>query len=149
MTRGMTNREADFGQGKVVLDLAEKVKFASERIDAIRERMQDGSEARERAQAREERLACHKVDPKKLDATGDVVLLCGASLRRSAPRRDAREAWAARDFTEACLFLKGTRAGDGEPSPQPPRGLPQLPHLGWSSIARSLTLFFRPQPPQR
>lgn len=60
VTRGMTNKEADFGQGKVILDLAEKAKFASERIDAIRERMLDGSEARERAQAREERLARHK-----------------------------------------------------------------------------------------
>lgn len=60
VTRGMTQRDADFGAGDFILGIAEQVGFTSERIGAIREHMQSGAEAYDRAQKREDRLARHK-----------------------------------------------------------------------------------------
>src|SRR5690606_28834127 len=60
VTRGMSAKEADFSAGQVILDLATKANFTSDRVEAVRERMQDGREALERAQAREARLERHK-----------------------------------------------------------------------------------------
>jgi type I restriction enzyme M protein len=60
VTRGMTAKDADFSAGQLILDLATKANFTSERVGSLRERMQDGREALERAQAREARLERHK-----------------------------------------------------------------------------------------
>jgi type I restriction enzyme M protein len=60
VTRGMSAKDADFSAGQVILDLATKANFTSERVESVRERMQDGREALERAQAREARLERHK-----------------------------------------------------------------------------------------
>lgn len=60
VTRGMSAKEADFSAGQVILDLAASANFTSERVESVRERMQDGREALERAQAREARLERHK-----------------------------------------------------------------------------------------
>ena len=81
VTRGMTAKEADFSAGKVILDLAAKANFTSDRIAAIRERMQDGREALERAQAREDRLARHK-------ALEDEARQLNADLRATAKKQD-------------------------------------------------------------
>lgn len=60
VTRGMSAKDADFSAGQVVLDLAAQANFTSERVESVRERMQDGRGALERAQAREARLERHK-----------------------------------------------------------------------------------------
>lgn len=60
VTRGMSAKDADFSAGQAILDLATKANFTSDRVDSVRERMQDGREALERAQAREARLERHK-----------------------------------------------------------------------------------------
>jgi type I restriction enzyme M protein len=60
VTRGMTAKDADFSSGQLILNLATKANFTSERVMSIRERMQDGREAKERAHAREARLERHK-----------------------------------------------------------------------------------------
>ena len=56
VTRGMSARDADFNAGEIILDLAANANFTSDRIESVRERMQDGREALERAQGREARL---------------------------------------------------------------------------------------------
>lgn len=61
VTRGMTAKDANFSAGQVILNLATKANFESDQLEAVRERMQDGREALERAQAREARLERHKV----------------------------------------------------------------------------------------
>jgi len=81
VTRGMTAREADFSAGKVILDLATQAKFSSDRIAAIKERMQDGREALEVARAREGRLAQHK-------ALADEAKQLKADLRATEKRQD-------------------------------------------------------------
>jgi type I restriction enzyme M protein len=60
VTRGMSAKDANFSAGQFILDLATQVSFASERVDAVRQRMQDGREALERARAREKRLERHR-----------------------------------------------------------------------------------------
>ena len=60
VTRGMSAKDADFSAGQVILDLAATAKFTSDRVESVRERMQDGREALERFQAREARLERHK-----------------------------------------------------------------------------------------
>jgi len=60
VTRGLTQKETDFGGAEFILGLANAAGFMSEWIEAIRERMQTGAEAYERAQEREKRLARHK-----------------------------------------------------------------------------------------
>ena len=60
VTRGMSAKDADFSAGQVILDLAANANFTSDRVESVRERMQDGREALERAQAREARLERHK-----------------------------------------------------------------------------------------
>ncbi len=59
-SRGMSAKDADFSAGQVILDLAANANFTSELVDSVRERMQDGREALERARAREFRLVRHK-----------------------------------------------------------------------------------------
>ncbi len=61
VTRGMSMKEANFSAGQVILDLATNANFTSERVEAIRQRMQDGRETLERARGREARLERHKV----------------------------------------------------------------------------------------
>jgi len=60
VTRGMTQKVADFSAGEFILGIARDAGFASERIEAIRENMQSGAEAHDRAKKIEERLAKHK-----------------------------------------------------------------------------------------
>ena len=60
VTRGMSVKDAEFGAGQITLDLAAKTNFTSDRVDAVRERMQDGHKALERAQTREACLERHK-----------------------------------------------------------------------------------------
>lgn len=60
ITRGMTVKDADFDAGQVILDLTVSASFSSDRIEAVRMRMQNGREALERARAREARLERHK-----------------------------------------------------------------------------------------
>jgi len=60
VTRGMTQKVADFSAGEFILGIARDAGFASERIEAIREDMQSGAEAYDRAKKIEERLAKHK-----------------------------------------------------------------------------------------
>ena len=60
VTRGMAAKDPDFSAGQVILALASKVNFTSELVDSVRERMQDGHEALERASARVTRLERHK-----------------------------------------------------------------------------------------
>lgn len=60
VTRGMSAKDADFNAGQIILDLAAKANFTSDRVESVRERMQDGREALERAQACEARLDRHK-----------------------------------------------------------------------------------------
>lgn len=81
ITRGMTAKEANFDAGKVILDLAAKAKFSSDRIAMIQERMNVGRQALERAQAREDRLARHK-------ALADEAKQLKADLRATEKKRD-------------------------------------------------------------
>ncbi|MFZ5468024.1 MAG: N-6 DNA methylase [Myxococcota bacterium] len=60
ITQGMSAKDADFSAGQVILDLATDANFKSDRVDAVRHRMQDGCETLERVQAREARLERHK-----------------------------------------------------------------------------------------
>ena len=60
VTRGMSAKEVEFRAGQIILDLATKTNFTSDRVDAVRERMQDGHKALERAQTREACLERHK-----------------------------------------------------------------------------------------
>jgi len=60
VTRGMTHKEADFSAGDFILGIAHDAGFTSERIAAIREHMQSGAEAHDRANKIDERLAKHK-----------------------------------------------------------------------------------------
>jgi len=59
-TQGMSQKEANFGAGDGILGIARDVGFTSDRIDAIREHMQSGEEAHDRAAKIEQRLAKHK-----------------------------------------------------------------------------------------
>jgi len=79
--RGMTAKEANFGAGKAILDLAAKAKFSSDRIAAIQERIDVGREAFERARAREDRLARHK-------ALADEAKQLKADLRATEKKQD-------------------------------------------------------------
>ena len=81
ITRGMTAKEANFDAGKLILDLAAKAKFSSDRIAMIQERMNVGREAFERAQAREDRLARHK-------ALADEAKQLKADLRATEKKQD-------------------------------------------------------------
>jgi len=81
VTRGMTAREADFSAGKLILDLATQSKLNSDRIAAIQERMQNGQEALERAQARQALLARHK-------ALEDEAKQLKANLRATERKKD-------------------------------------------------------------
>jgi len=60
VTRGMTQSDADFSAGAIILGIARNAGHASERIEAIREHMQAGAEAHGRAEKIEARLAKHK-----------------------------------------------------------------------------------------
>ncbi|GAB4181359.1 MAG: N-6 DNA methylase [Wenzhouxiangellaceae bacterium] len=60
INRGMSPKEADFSAGQIILDMAAKARFKSERIEPIRERMQAGRAALERVKAHEGRLERHK-----------------------------------------------------------------------------------------
>lgn len=42
VTRGMSAKDADFSAGQVILELATKSNFTTERVESVRERMQDG-----------------------------------------------------------------------------------------------------------
>jgi len=81
VTRGMTAKEANFSAGKIILDLAAKASFGSDRIAAIQERMQDGRAALERARAREDRLARHKT-------LADEAKRIKADLRTTEKKQD-------------------------------------------------------------
>lgn len=81
VTRGMSAKNADFGAGQAILDLAAKARFSSDRIEAIRGRMQDGREALERARAREARLERHKT-------LEDEAKQIKADLRATEKKRD-------------------------------------------------------------
>jgi type I restriction enzyme M protein len=98
VTRGMTAKEADFNAGKVILDLAAKTRFRSDRIAAIQERMRDGRAALERAETRQERLARHKAlenEAKQLKADlratekkqDDLVAAARVKIDRDEARR--------------------------------------------------------------
>lgn len=60
VTRGMTAKEANFSAGHVILDLAAEANFSSELADAVRQYMDLGREALDRARMRTERLERHR-----------------------------------------------------------------------------------------
>lgn len=55
-----TQTKPDFASASTILRLADETEFSSERIELIREHVQDGRDALDRAQVRQERLARHK-----------------------------------------------------------------------------------------
>ena len=81
VTRSMTAKAADFGAGQVIIDIASKVKFESNLLDAIRKRMQSGREALKRAEARIVRLEKHK-------GLEDEAKQLKADLRTTERKRD-------------------------------------------------------------
>lgn len=76
-----TQTAPDFDSGRIILDLAAKAGFTSELVDSVRERMQDGRAALERAQAREARLERHK-------GLEDEAKQLKADLRATEKRQD-------------------------------------------------------------
>jgi len=81
VTRGLSAKDANFDAAAVVLVLAAKASFSSDRVDAVREHMQDGREALERAQLREGKLERHK-------SLEDEVKQLRADLRATEKKQD-------------------------------------------------------------
>lgn len=81
IVRGMSAKDANFSTGQVILDIAAKANFSSERIETVRERMQDGQEAADRARALVSRLERHKI-------LEDETRCLKADLRSTEKKRD-------------------------------------------------------------
>lgn len=81
VTAGMTGKDANFDAGEVILGLAAKAKFKTDRTEAIRERMNNGRDATERVQSCARQLERHK-------ALEDEAKQLKADLRATENKQD-------------------------------------------------------------